>query len=293
MKRSTWILFVAFCGLSSSLWLIAPPEMSTLPPILQDGLAYLLAAIAAGVTVRRAKRRTSFPLARIGALAAFSAGLFAAPIVLLDFVPHGMPSATLVALFAAIPVVIAITIQVSSGFTSSLLEPTLAGFAGALFLLPVELPELPSRWIGAAFILGVVILVGVASVRTHARFHALDRDGRRLGVVAVCFVNASVLLLYAIARNGFVAGKPNLTGLAVETASVLLLVLLVSSMPPVLLSTRFLLVPLLTAVSSYVLMRPELNLRIGLGALLLAAVAAFLLLRGDRKDEDSPTLSLR
>lgn len=287
MKRSTWFLFVAFCGLSSSVWLITPPEASTLQPIAQDGLAYLLAAIVAATTVRSRKP----PLASIGALSSLSACLFAAPIILLDLVPHHVPSTTLVALFAFVPAVIAIVLETSRA--SGLLEPSLAGFAGALFLLPVELPESSSGWMGAAFVFGIVILVGVTSVWTYARFQALDEGDRRLGTVAVCLVNALVLLLYAVARNGIPAGRPSPSGLAIETASVLLLVVLVSSMPPVLLSTRFFVVPLLTAVSSYLLMRPELNLRIGLGALLLAGGVVFLLRWGNRKDNNSAALSLR
>ena len=289
MKRSTWFFFVAFCGLSCSVWLLIPPETATLPPVAQDGLAYLVAAMCAGSTVRRRK----VPLARLGGLSALGAGLLAVPILLLDLVPHHVPTATLVALFAFVPAVVAIVLQTSAGSATGLLEPSLAGFAGALFLLPVELPDSPSRWMGAAFVLGIVVLVGVTSVWVYARFQELDEGDRRLGIVAVCLVNALVLLLYTVVRSGIPSAKPSLTGLAVEAASILLLVLLVSSMPPVLLSTRFFLVPLLTAVSSYVVMRPELNQRIGLGALLLAAAAAFLLRRGNQKDNHSHTLSLR
>ena len=289
MKRSTVFLFVAFCGLSSSVWLLAPPETTALPPAAQDGLAYLIAAIVAFVTARRVK----LSFTRIGRLSALSICLFAAPIVLLDLVPHHVPTATLVAMFAFVPAVVAMVLQTSTGSGTGLLEPSLAGVAGALFLLPVEVPDSPSRWVGAAFVLGVVVLVGVTSVRMYARFQALDGGDRQPGMAAVCLVNALVLLLYTAIRSGIPSGRPSMTGLAVETASILLLVLLVARMPPVLLSTRFFLVPLLTAVSSYVVMRPELNLRIGLGAVLLAAAAAVLLRRGNHEDNDSPALSLR
>ena len=289
MKRSTVFLFVAFCGLSSSVWLLTPPVTTALPPVTQDGLAYLIAAIAAFVTTRRGK----LSFTGIGQLSALSICMFAAPIVLLDLVPHHVPTATLVAMFAFVPAVIAIVLQASTGSVTGLLELSLAGVAGALFLLPVEVPDSPSRWVGAAFVLGVVVLVGVTSVRMYARFQALDGGDRQPGIAAVCLVNALVLLLYTAVRSGIPPGRPSLTGLAWETASVLLLVILVSKMPPVLLSTRFFLVPLLTAVSSYVVMRPELNLRIGLGAFLLAAAAIFLLRRGNQKDNHSPALSLR
>jgi drug/metabolite transporter (DMT)-like permease len=72
---------------------------------------------------------------------------------------------------------------------------------------------------------------------------------------------------------------------------VVLLAVLLKRMEPVRLAGRFLVVPLLTIVEGFVLLRPGLTLRMGVGAALLAGGAGMmLLLRGPQEDV---SLSLR
>jgi len=52
---------------------------------------------------------------------------------------------------------------------------------------------------------------------------------------------------------------------------------LLRGMSPVRFGARYLVVPLVTVVEGYVLLRPELTLRMGFGVALLAGSAAFLL----------------
>ncbi len=70
-----------------------------------------------------------------------------------------------------------------------------------------------------------------------------------------------------------------------------LLVVLLRGMSPVRFGARYLVIPLVTVVEGYVLLRPELTLRMGFGALLLAGSAAFLLL--SREVDEGAGLSLR
>jgi drug/metabolite transporter (DMT)-like permease len=66
---------------------------------------------------------------------------------------------------------------------------------------------------------------------------------------------------------------------------VLLLLWLLRRMPPVQFASRYLIIPLLTVLEAYVLLRPQLTLRIGAGAILLAAGAGSLLLQHPAEDE--------
>jgi hypothetical protein len=72
---------------------------------------------------------------------------------------------------------------------------------------------------------------------------------------------------------------------------VLLIVWLLREMQPVRFAARYLVIPLLTVLESYILMRPEWTLRMGCGTVLLAAGAGALLL--STAGEDETVLSLR
>jgi hypothetical protein len=77
----------------------------------------------------------------------------------------------------------------------------------------------------------------------------------------------------------------------VDAVEVLLLVWLLQEMSPMRFAARYLVIPLLTVLESYVLMRPEWTIRMGFGTVLLA-VGAGMLLFWEAGEEDT-VLSLR
>ena len=77
----------------------------------------------------------------------------------------------------------------------------------------------------------------------------------------------------------------------VDVVEVLLIVWLVREMPPVSFASRYLVIPLVTVLESYVVMRPEWTVRMGFGTVLLAAGAGMLLFL--KAGEEETMLSLR
>jgi hypothetical protein len=77
----------------------------------------------------------------------------------------------------------------------------------------------------------------------------------------------------------------------VDLVEVLLIVWLLREMPPIRFAARYLVIPLLTVLESYVVMRPEWTVRMGFGTVLLAAGAGMLLFL--KAGEEEAVLSLR
>jgi hypothetical protein len=145
------------------------------------------------------------------------------------------------------------------------------------------------------------VLVGLASVWVY---RLLRGFGFACAMAVVGLSNAVFLLVSCVARDEMVwraSGLASLmsisslmdisVNLSVDMVEVLLLVWLLREMAPVRFAARYLVIPLVTVLESYVLMRPELTIRMGFGTALLAAGAAGLLFL---KAEDGETaLSLR
>jgi EamA domain-containing membrane protein RarD len=106
----------------------------------------------------------------------------------------------------------------------------------------------------------------------------------------VCLANAVLLLICAWTSGAVVWDRSSVLSLLswsslVDVIEVLLLLWLLRRMPPVQFASRYLIIPLLTVLEAYVLLRPELTLRIGAGAILLATGAGSLLLQHPAEDE--------
>jgi hypothetical protein len=80
-------------------------------------------------------------------------------------------------------------------------------------------------------------------------------------------------------------------GSLVDVVEVLLIVWLLREMPPVRFAARYLVIPLLTVLESFVVMRPEWTVRMGFGTVLLAAGAGLLLFL--KTGDEETMLSLR
>jgi len=144
-----------------------------------------------------------------------------------------------------------------------------------------------------AVVFAAVILVGVASVLLYRLLPQFELSDT---LTVVCLSNAALLLIFAWKSEATIWDRSSLLSLVslpslVDVAEVLLLLWLLGRMPPVQFAARYLLIPLLTVLEAYVLVRPDLTLRIAAGAILLATGAGLLLLQPPAEGET--ILSLR
>jgi drug/metabolite transporter (DMT)-like permease len=291
MKRSVWFTFGALCLLSSSAWVAEPFGASTLPSLERQGLLYLVVGLAAVLfSSRSSPLRTKQQPWAAAALA--SLGFFAIPAIAIEFASGAVPEITRSALFAIVPIVVVVVLTVvETGSmernTRRALAPALVGLGGLLLLLPLSFTNSSRGNAMIAVVCAAVILVGIASVwlyRLLPQFELSD------AVAVVCLANAVLLLICAWASRAVVWDRSSLLSLLswsslVDVAEVLLLLWLLRRMPPVQFASRYLLIPLLTVLEAYVLLRPELTLRIGAGAILLATGAGILLLPHPAEEE--------
>jgi hypothetical protein len=173
------------------------------------------------------------------------------------------------------------------------LVPALVGLGGVLLLLPFELPSALRGWVMFGGLVLVVLLVAVLSVwmyRLLRGFAMMD------AIAVVCLANAFFLLVCGFAGGGFVwrwsalGAVASLTSLF-EAMEMVLMVWLLKEMTPVRFAVRYLVIPLFTVLEGYVLVRPDVTLRMGFGLALLAVGAGAVLFYKDGADE--VVLSLR
>jgi drug/metabolite transporter (DMT)-like permease len=297
MNRSAAILFATLCLLSASSWIAAPFDVSTLPSLERQGLLYgaigLIALLISGRGVwSRHPTRSSAQAALAGLL------FFAVPTIEIELASGTIPAISRSALFALIPIVVIITIASGNAQSSGegarrLLTPALVAAGGLLLLLPLTFSANPHANLILATLSAAVILSGIAAVRLY---HLLQ-DIPFLHSAALLFLpNAALLLVCSFILRPHPWSLTDLASLLsvsslINLAEILLLLWLLRAMSPIRFAARYLVIPLLTVVEGFVLIRPPLTLRIAAGAvLLLAGTAALFLL--DPSDEE-PILSLR
>jgi drug/metabolite transporter (DMT)-like permease len=229
-------------------------------------------------------------LVRASRLALASVLLVGVPEIVAGWGLRHVSSNLWVAVLAVVPAMVVLVVAQSSGDgVRRLLGPALAGLGGVLLIVPVDVPgSLVGRVALASLIL---CAVGIASASVW--IHRLLRGfGVAQAVAVFCIANALVLLWWGFFQGaGWGLSGWGWVGVLAQGVEVVLLVLLLQGMSPVRFGARYLVVPLLTVVEGYVLLRPELTLRMGFGALLLAGSAAFLLL--SRGVDEGVGLSLR
>jgi len=138
-----------------------------------------------------------------------------------------------------------------------------------------------------------VVLVGLSSVWLCRLLSGLVF---KEALAIVCLSNALFLLVCSAVRGEFVLGWSELASVVslsslVDVAEVVLLVWLLREMMPVRFAARYLVIPLLTLLESYVLVRPELTVRMVSGVMLLAAGGGMLVFF--KAGEEETMLSLR
>jgi drug/metabolite transporter (DMT)-like permease len=283
MTRRIWLLFASFCVLSSADWLL--PVTDAPSPLIQQSLIYgLVGAIAVAFSRR---------LHRSLLLAAYGVALLGLPAVLLSLASVHLPDVTITVIFALVPAMVVLLIVQRDDSAHALLMPAIAAFAGLLFVLPVNFPvsAVSRLWLIAP--LTAALLVAIASVRIYG---ILQENPLLPAAATICLTNAAVLLIACIATGQATLQRTALRGLvslstAMHIAVLLLLLPLLKAIPPARLSVRFLTVPLLTVFEGFVLLRPDLTWRMGLG-FILSLIATTLFLREKGTGEGS-SLSLR
>jgi drug/metabolite transporter (DMT)-like permease len=295
MRWTLWIAFVVLCVLSGTSWAI-PREMSDgLPPLEQQGV--LFGAIGLTALSFGGRRGWSRKMdLRYVRLAAAAMGFFGVPIVVAEYARGSVPAISRSALFAMVPVVVVMVVAAGESAERGarlFLMPALAGLGGLLLLLPLAFSSSARGWMMLAVVCAAVILVGLASVWLYRLLRGVALAD---ALAVVGLANAVFLLVWSAVREE-VVWRGNRLASVISIASltdvveVLLITWLLREMPPIRFAARYLVIPLMTVLESYVVMRPEWTVRMGFGTALLAAGGGLLLfLQGG---EEETVLSLR
>jgi hypothetical protein len=232
-------------------------------------------------------------------LAAAAVGFFGVPMVVAEYARGSVPAISRSALFALVPVVVVMT--VASGESAGgeergarlFLMPALAGLGGLLLLLPLEFSASTRGWTMLSIVCAAVVLVGLASVWLYRLLRGL---GWAEAVAVVGLANAVFLLFWSAVRQEMIwrgSGLASVVSIAslVDVLEVSLIVWLLREMPPVRFAARYLVIPLLTVLESFFVMRPEWTARMGFGTTLLAVGGGVLLFL--KAGEEETVLSLR
>ena len=298
MRWTLWTAFAALCLLSGTSWVI-PDSANPLPLLEQQGILFgvigLIAVLIAG-------RRLWFGVAggRWVRLAAVSVMFFGLPMVVGEYGRGSVSTITRSALFAMVPVVVVMVVASAADTTEGqecrarrFLVPALVGLGGLLLLLPLEVSGSIRGRVMLALVCAAVVFAGLASVWLYR----LMREFNFVEAVAIAGVaNALFLLGWSVVRGDVVwrlsalAPVVSVTSL-VDLVEILLIVWLLRTMSPIRFAARYLAIPLLTILESYVLMRPEWTVRMVSGTVLLAVGAGVLLFW--KADAEETMLSLQ
>lgn len=273
----------------------APPNLS----LCSAALAYTLVSLGAAVLLAlrsgrpqaeaassRSSRAPRTP--ELLRLTLACCGTIALPALLLAPARQRAGSAAVTALLAFAPLAAsaAAAVRRNASLPSSL-GPGLLAFAGSLTLLQVAEPASVTAANGFALSCGAALVLGFSADAAH---RGLSSWPPRRAMFFAASANALVFWIAlwlqpaTRARLADVTHPDQLPALLLETALAALSIFLLRSVPATVYTARFLLVPLIAAVESYVVLRPSLSWRAAIGAILLAAGAVALL----RRDQDVP-----
>jgi drug/metabolite transporter (DMT)-like permease len=289
MRRASWIGFVVLCILSATSWVI--PRGEELSVFEQQGIRYAVVGLVAlllggyrGWLWNRGLR-----------LGVVGIGFFGVPVAIVEWAQGNVSEISRSTLFAMVPVVVVMTIAAGDEERGvrRFLVPALAGLGGLLLLLPMGFSGTILGRLMLGVVCAAVALVGLSSVWLYRLLRGVALAH---AVAAICLANAVFLLVCSVVRGDYVLQWSGLssvisTASLVDVVEVVLIVWLLREMPPVRFAARYLLIPLLTILESYVLIRPEVTVRIACGTLLLAAGVGMLLFL--KVGDEDTVLSLR
>lgn len=289
MSRSVWSAFAVLCILSATSWVI--PHGQELPVIEQQGVRYAVIGVFALLLGGNRGWSWSGGL-RLGLM---SVGFFGVPVAIVEWTQGSVSEISRSALFAMVPVVVVMAVAAGEEERGvrRFLIPALAGLSGLLLLLPMGFSGTLLGRLMLGAVCAAVVLVGLSSVWLYRLLRGVDL---LQAVAAVCLANAAFLLACSVVGRDAVWRVSGLAsvislGSLVDVVEVVLIVWLLREMPPVRFAARCLLIPLLTILESYVLVRPEVTVRLACGTILLAAGAGMLLFLNSGEEETM--LSLR
>jgi hypothetical protein len=269
---------------------------SELPPLERQGLLFGGIGLVALLFARHGLLIRSRELQWVRSAAA-AVGFFGVPIVVGEYVRGSVPGISRSALFAMVPVVVVLAVAAGDRregeVARRLLVPALTGLSGLLLLLRLEFSGSVRGLLMLVLVCVAVVLVGLASVWLHRLLRGV-RFAEAIAMVGLA--NGFVLLGWSIVREdvvwrwGGLGSIVSITSL-VDVAEVVLIVWLLREMLPVRFAARYLVIPLLTILESYALMRPDWTVRMGFGTLLLAAGGGALLFW--KAGDEETVLSLR
>jgi len=278
---------------------VIPPSMGDgLPSLERQGLIFGVLGLTALLFSSRGgwALRGGLQLAQsVGSAIAF----FGVPIVIVDYAGASVSSITRSALFAMVPVVVGLAVAAGDAGTTGergarrFLVPALVGVGGLLLLLPLQFSGSSRGRAMLALVSAAVVLVGLASIWLYRLLGEIPV----VQSIALVGIANGICLLICGAIHGDVVWEWH--GLAssvsissgVDLLEVLLIVWLLRQMTPIRFAARYLVIPMVTVLESFVLVRPQLTVRIGFGTFLLAAGAGMLLFLRDGEEET--VLSLR
>jgi hypothetical protein len=289
MQRGVWVAFAAACILSATSWVV--PLSVGLPLLEEQGLRFaavgLIALLLAGGRVPAGIVRLRF--------AAAGVGFFGLPVVVSEWALGSVPEISRSALFAMVPVVVVMVVAAGDEERGArrFLVPALVGLGGLLLLLPLEFSGSVRGRLMLAVVALTVVLVGLSSVWLYRLLHGVALTE---AIAVVSLSNAVFLLVCSGAREDFVwrwSGLVSLLSLSwlVDVVELVLLVGLMREMMPLRFASRYLLIPLLTILESYALIRPSVTVRVVSGVILLAIGGGMLLFA--KAGEAETMLSLR
>ena len=269
---------------------------SQTPPLARQ--AFPLALLAAALSMLNVGRRSQWPRGKVlWASTLIGIGLFVVPAMLVFLAKNWVSDLTRVALFSLAPVFAVILepylgrLNVAQSTTGLL--ASLVALAGTLLVFPVDLPQ--SVQATCAFAAVVVATACVAGTNCWAvRVASALPQKSILHFAAVAAASATIGLLAASAiveHRQWQSIRPSLLSAAwpaaVEMPALWLLFWLMRHMSATRMTTRFLLAPLIANLIGLFLLRPAVSLREGLGLLLVASGAGWLLFA----KQDEPELA--
>lgn len=301
ITKPQWLGFFALCLLSASAWVIDSASPSTLPGVEREGLHDLVVAILLCAVGWPKLARGNFRTRSWLKLALGSICLLGVPAMVVGSTLGDGAGVTVAALFALLPVMVVVIVSYVdfSGADSSramrLLLPALIGLGGMLLLLPFAEP---GSWRQAGLEAAVVAGVLVAASASVWMYRLLC-DFTVVEAAVICSLanaafSAVVLLASSVATRAAIhAGWGGRRGLAIEAATaiflglpqILLLVWLMREVAPVRFAARYLVIPLLTVIEGYALLRPPVTLRVAGGAVLVV-FAVWRLMTASQRDQE-------
>lgn len=273
-------------------------QVEGVPALDRMALAYALFAVgAAGVAWGRRSRWPRGRALRDAVLVGL--GMFAAPGLVMVLAGSWVPELTRVALYSLTPV-FAVIVEPYVGASENSMRGGLAAamvaVAGTLLLFPVEMP---GSFAAACGLGAVVVAVGcVAASNCVGVRVARKRESGLAAMAAVATCTAAVVLVGAGALAERGAWSPRGLGLEmawaalVDVPALALLFWLMERMSAARMTTRFVVAPLVTSLIGLALLQPSVSMRDGLGLVLIASGAGWMLASTDEGDAGPETLRI-